>query len=130
MTDNKSGPGATLDLHVLTQGSTVSKPNAFVDLILTSSTYTGKLALPTAIGATPTTTDLSSFLTTDGTLKWDPDSLGFTATLTQFYGVDVQSVPEPSGLLLASLALGICGAFVLYSRRRSAAASEKAPTVA
>ena len=116
ITDSKTGPGATLDIHALTAGSTINKPNAFVDVILTSKTYTGKLALPTATGAIPTTTDISSFLTSPGTLKWDPGGIGFTATLDVFNGFGVQSVPEPSSLVMASLALVTCTAGFLISR--------------
>jgi hypothetical protein len=126
ITDAKSGPGATLDIHAQMSGGTINKPNASADIILTSTTYTGKLALPTAEGATPTTTDISSFLKTPGTLKWDPDGIGFTATLTQFNGFNVQSVPEPSSLVMASLALVTCTAGFLISRRKVAAVAVRA----
>jgi len=125
ITDAKSGPGATLDIHALTAGSTINKPNAFVEVILTSTTYTGKLALPTPIGTTDTTTDISSFLTTPGLLKWDPDGTGLTATLTQFDGFNVQSIPEPSSLLLAGIALATCTAGFLIARRKEAVASRR-----
>jgi hypothetical protein len=119
ITDAKSGPGATLDIHALTAGSTINKPNAFIDVILTSKTYTGKLALPTATGATPTTTDISSFLTSPGLLKWDPDGVGLEATLTNFNGFNVQSIPEPSSQVLASLATTICAVGVVFNRRKN-----------
>ena len=126
ITDSKSGPGATLDIHALTDGSTINKANAFVDIILTSKTYTGKLALPTAIGATPTTTDISSFLTSPGLLKWDPDGIGLTATLTQFNGFGVQSIPEPSSLFLGSIGLAAGTVLGLLSRRKRIAVARTA----
>ena len=109
VTDAKSGPGATLDIHADT---IFTKPNtttgtAFVDLILNSSTYTG-LALPNA-------TTITSFLTSPGTLMWDPDPLGLTATITSFDG---QAVPEPSSWLMGIVAVLICTVGFLISRRK------------
>ena len=58
-------PGATLDLHVSTLGGTgVTKSGAFIDLVLTSSTYVGK--------ALPTSANIGDFLTHTATLTWDP----------------------------------------------------------
>ena len=107
-------PGAKLDLHVSTLGGTgVTKSGAFIDLVLTSSTYVGK--------ALPTSANIGDFLTHTATLTWDPSDTpqGFTATIDQFNG---QTVPEPSSLVLAIVALATCTAGFLISRRKPAGA--------
>jgi len=109
-------PGATLDLHVSTLGGTgVTKSGAFIDLLLTSSTYVGK-ALPTAA-------NIGDFLTKTATLTWDPSGgPAFTGTINMFNGVQTQSVPEPSSLVLAIVAMATCTGGFLISRRKPARA--------
>jgi len=114
-----------MDVHVTTTGGTgVTKPGSFFDLVLTSTTYTGGTALPTATVAGPSTTDISSFLTTKATLVWDPSAADgtaqdFTADITNFNGVDV---PEPSSLVLAIVGMATCTGGFLISRRKAAGA--------
>jgi len=105
----------TMDLHVSTLGGTgVSKSGAFIDLILTSTTYTGGKALPTA-------TTINDFLTKTTTLTWDPPGgPGFTGTINQFNGV--QTIPEPSSLVLSIIGVATCTAGFLISRRKPARA--------
>lgn len=126
-----SGTTTTLDLHAVTFGGTQAggKTNPSVDLILTSTTYTGsgllgKKALPTAgTGAA----SLSAFLTTTGSLKWDPggvgeqQALGFGAILDNFDGI--ATVPEPSSVVLLGVAVATCGTGFAVSRRKRARAS-------
>jgi hypothetical protein len=105
--------GATLDIHAVTlyQQSTGPPPVfATVDVILTSSTYTG-LTLPTS-------TTIASFVNSPGLLIWDPPNQSFTADL---FIIDGQVVPEPSSLVLALLAIGTGAAGFLISRRRGEA---------
>jgi len=85
------------------------KPGAFIDLLLTSQTYVGK--------ALPTSTNIGQFLTTTATLTWDPPGgPGFTGTIDNFNGV--QTVPEPSSLVLAIVAMATCTAGFLWRRSR------------
>jgi hypothetical protein len=105
--------GATLDLHALTIGGSQS-PKAgggFVDMLFTSSTYTGH-ALPQSQAAFD-----SAFATSVATLTWDPNGIGFTATI--FY-IDGLFVPEPSSLGLATVAITICAGAALVRRRKVA----------
>lgn len=103
MAQPKAGE-TTMDIHVLTSGgsppSTKSNP-PFVDLLLTSNTYTGGKALPSTLAT------LGEFLTTTATLTWDGPT--FTGTITAFNGIETQSVPEPSSLVIAVTAMAICG---------------------
>ncbi len=108
--------GATIDIHAVTlyEQSTGPPPVfATADVILTSSTYTG-LALPTS-------TTIGSFVTSPGTLNWDPSGTSFTADL---WMLDGQIVPEPSSLVLALLAMGTCAGGFLIRGRKSHAVSE------
>ena len=106
--------GATLDIHAVTVFEQSAGPPpvfATVDVILNSSTYTG-LTLPTS-------TTISSFVTSPGTLTWDPMSAAFTADL---FIINGQVVPEPSSMVLALVAIGTGAAGFVVSRRRGVAA--------
>jgi hypothetical protein len=110
-----SSPGATLDLRLSTYGGNgVVKPGAFLDLLLTSSTYVGQ--------ALPTSANIGQFFNNTALLTWDPpgDSVteGFQATIFDF-----RAVPEPSSLILAVIAMGTGTAGFLVSRRKAAAIS-------
>ncbi|MFI5457560.1 MAG: hypothetical protein ACHRXM_19125 [Isosphaerales bacterium] len=110
MTAKGSNTPATMDLHVSTVGGPgVVKPGAFIDLTLTSTTYTGGKALPTA-------TTISQFLTNSAALNWDPPggSQGFTGTIDNFNGVQT---PEPSSLVLAIVAMATTGGFLIARRK-------------
>jgi len=112
-------PGATMDLHVSTVGGTgVTKVGAFIDLLLTSQTYVGK--------ALPTSTNIGQFLTNSTTLTWDPPgsqspggSQGFTGYIDNFNGV--QTIPEPSSLVLAIVGMATTAGF-LWRRSRGGVA--------
>jgi hypothetical protein len=108
-----------MDLHVLTSGGSVAplKPDAYVDIVLTSTTYTGSgLAGKNAL---PTTSNIGAFLNNSATLKWDPPGEGFTGYINTLDGV---LVPEPSGLVLATVAMVMCTAGFSISRRKRAGA--------
>jgi hypothetical protein len=121
ITMSKSGSTSKMDLHIATAGGTAeagSKINAAVDLVLTSTTYTGGITLPTA-------TTINSFLLTPASLTWDPPGLGgegFTGYIDIFNG---QTVPEPSSLVLAIVGFATCTGGILISRRKEAGASRK-----
>ncbi len=119
--------GATMDIHAAMTGGTSgpAKPNAFVDLLLTSTTYTG-LALPANQTALQ-----SAFLSAPGHLVWDPPAvtpfdstgtIGFSATIDIFNG---QVVPEPSSMVLAIAAMATCTVGILTCRRKAAAVSQR-----
>jgi hypothetical protein len=125
VTMTKSGSTTKMDLHVATSGGTAeagSKTNAAVDLILTSTTYTGGTTLPNA-------TTISSFLLTPASLVWDPPGAqgepgqGFNGFINVFNGT---TVPEPSSLVLGIVALATCSGGFLITRRRAARAARKA----
>jgi len=109
-----------MDLHVLTSGGSVAplKPGAYVDLILTSTTYTGSgLAGKNAL---PTASNISDFLITSATLKWDPPGEGFTGTINSFDGDP--TTPEPSSLVMAVTAMAACTiGFWIYRRKPAVA---------
>jgi len=90
------------------------------DLILKNPSYMGTAppALPNSAAA------INAFLTTPGTLIWDPPGDKFTASIDNFNG---QTVPEPSGLVLALSAMAVCTAGFLISRRKAAAVSASGP---
>lgn len=126
VTVSKSGSTTTLDLHVATLGGTAeagSKVNASIDVILTSTTYTGGVNLPT------TTAQFLTFATTKATLNWDPlgpqGVEGFYSNNIQVNSINGQSVPEPSSLVLGvgAIATGAAGFFV--SRRKAAQARHR-----
>lgn len=124
VTVSKSGSTTTLDLHVATLGGTAeagSKTNASIDVILTSTTYTGGVNLPT------TAAQFLTFATTKATLNWDPPGAGegFYSNNIQVNTINGQSVPEPSSLVLGvgALATGAAGFFV--SRRKAAQARHR-----
>jgi hypothetical protein len=106
----------TLEVDVSTiGGSGVAKPGAFVELFLTSTTYTGGKTLPTA-------TTIGNFLTTKATLTWDPPGgPSFTADIDNFNGVQV--VPEPSSLVLGLIAMVTGTAGLVISRHERKADS-------
>jgi hypothetical protein len=118
-----SSSGTTLDLKgdtIYKQGLGVTgagPPPAF-DLTLNNPTngggYTsGHLPLPT-------TSTISNFLRTTGSLEWDPHDQNFTAIINEFNGQSV--VPEPSSLVLAILAMLTCTVGFSISRRKPAGA--------
>jgi hypothetical protein len=133
ITMTKSGTTTTLDLHVATLGGTAEagpKGSAFMDLVFTSTNYTGGLALPTS-----GTVFLQDFCTTKAMLTWDPIGpqgvQGFFSDNISGFIVNGQSIPEPSSLVLGLGALATCAAGVLFSRRKAARAlgrSEIAPS--
>jgi hypothetical protein len=116
ITDTASG-GATLDVHCLTIGGSES-PKAgggTVDMLFTAKTYTG-VALPQTQAAFD-----NAFVTNSAanpTLTWDPDGIGFTATISIVDGI---AIPEPSTLALGIFALAICAARYVFVRRAAAA---------
>ncbi len=118
--DTGSG-GATLDVHCLTIGGSES-PKAgggTIDMLFTAKTYSG-VALP----QTQTAFD-NAFAPTSlplPTLTWDPDGIGFTATISIVDGV---SIPEPSTLALGLVALGLCIAGFVIGRRKTASSPQR-----
>jgi hypothetical protein len=101
-----------------------AKTNAFMTLALFSTTYTGGLALPTALNSTPSSASISAFLNVPAQLTWDPgpvsgqqDGQGWLGDIDQFNGL---TIPEPSSFILMSVALATCGAGMAISRRRLA----------
>jgi hypothetical protein len=90
-------------------GTSGTKSGAFVELFLTSTKYT-LTTLPT------TQATLSEFLLTPGRLVWDPPGTpGFEGFINIFNG---NSVPEPSSLVLLSVATAACGIGFVVSRRK------------
>ncbi len=110
--------GATLDIHAVTaaQKTVDNKVEyAYIDLTFTSTTYTGTL-LPT------TTTGLSSFNLSNGSLIWDPggnSGLQGTVGVTGGSLFGPASVPEPSSLTLAFIAVAM-GSVGYFTARRKA----------
>ena len=109
-----STAGTTLDLKgdtVYKQGLGVTGPGpppAF-DLTLNNPTNGGGYTASHLPLPTPST--ISNFISSPGTLAWDPDGQSFVA--------DIYMVPEPSSLILAILALVTCTAGFLVSRQRT-----------
>jgi hypothetical protein len=66
----------------------------------------------------PTSTTINNFVATTGQLAWDPDDQSFTASIPIFINL---SIPEPSSLILGTIALGVCAASLLVSRRQRCA---------
>jgi hypothetical protein len=116
----------TMTIYASTNGGpteATEKSNAFMTLVLASTTYTGGLALPTASGSTPSTASISAFLNIPAQLTWDPNPIGaqqgggqgFGGYINNFNG---QSVPEPSSFILMGVALATGGCVLAISRRR------------
>jgi PEP-CTERM motif len=111
-----SGTTTTMEVLVATTGgSGQGKTGAGVELDFTSTTYTGsgtagRFALPTA-------TNIGAFLSTAGKITWDPGPQGWMGDITEING---QSVPEPSSLVLAGIAMATTGGFLMISRRKAA----------
>jgi hypothetical protein len=117
ITMTPSGGTTTMDIHIATFGGTAeagSKANAFVDLVLTSNSYTGGTALPNTV-------TIGAFLLDSANLIWDPpgiqqnDDEGFTAIINNFNGV---LVPEPPGLVLGAVAMACVGGFLICRRAK------------
>jgi hypothetical protein len=106
--------GATFDLFV-DEINTYGKPSgATLDLLFTSSTYTG-LALPSSSAAFT-----AAFAFTNGKFQWDPGGEGIGGNLNVING---QTVPEPSSLILVVMAMVTCAAASASIARRKAAAT-------
>jgi hypothetical protein len=121
ITDTTSG-GATLDVHCLTVGGSESSKagGGTVDLLFTATTYSG-LALPQNQAAFD-----NAFATSKDprpTLTWDPDGIGFTATISLVDGFFF-SIPEPSTLAMGIIALALCSARFAIVRRKAAGSSQ------
>jgi hypothetical protein len=119
ITMSKSGSITTLDLSVATKGGTAdAKTGASFDLKLTSTSYNAGLALPNS-------TNLADFLANTGNLSWDPGNDDWNSNdignYNEFGGT---SVPEPSSLVLAVIAMATFAGFWI-SRRKTAAALER-----
>ncbi len=120
-----TGGGATLDIHAITAvQKTVNgvTGNAFIDLLFTAAKYSGT-ALPS------TTTSLALFNLSAGVLTWDPMTPSGPEGLTGTVSVDLTqlggpggALPEPSGLVLATIAVTTGSAGFFFSRRKRAAA--------
>jgi hypothetical protein len=108
--------GATLDIHADTTGGAVGKSAAYIDVMFTSTTYTGT--------ALPTSTTISSFLTSPGMFTWDPNpppgqpNYGISGPITEIDGVSV--VPEPSSLFIVVLTIASGAISFLVRRMRRA----------
>lgn len=111
--------GATFDIFA-DLINTAGKTGVTCDILFTSTTYTGT-ALPTS-----STAFAAAFANVKGKFLWDPPgaqggTLGIEADITTIAG---QSVPEPSGLVLAVIGMATCTAgSVIASRRRKAGKS-------
>jgi PEP-CTERM motif len=128
-----SGATTTMTMTIDTYGGTAeagSKTDAYVTLVLTSTTYTGGTALPEAASSgVATDLTINAFFLTTASLTWDPGGpgggggQGFGGTINEFNG---QSVPEPSSFVLMGVATaaGGVGLAVSRQRRRARAASE------
>jgi hypothetical protein len=107
-------------------GSADSKTGASVSLVFKSTTYTGGLALPTtATGST--STSMNTFLNTAASLTWDPGgppALGFYSNNLGNFILNGESVPEPSSLVLAGVALALTSGGYLIRRRRAVRVSQ------
>ena len=124
-----TGGGAKLDIHAITavqkyvSGTSGPTEQAYIDLVFTAAKYSGT-ALPT------TTTTLALFNLTNGVLTWDPmtplgqEGLVGTADtdLTQLGGPGGPITPEPSGLVLAAIAVTTGSAGFFFARRKRPAA--------
>lgn len=90
-----------------------------------SSTH---LNLPVATGSSY---GISNFLSTGGTLSWDPPNLSFAADVSDFQPIaqylppPLPTVPEPSGLLMAALGLTTAAGVSRYARRRGIRAARR-----
>jgi hypothetical protein len=113
----------TMDIHAVTN-VIKNGSNAFIDLILVSTTYTGGLTLPRTVSA------LSQFVILKGSFDWDPtytngsgltEEEGITSIDIVTGGIEGPTtvVPEPSSLALAVLALGTGAGAWLISRRKA-----------
>jgi hypothetical protein len=108
-----TGSTTTTTMQVVLQtagGSADSKTGASVTLTFTSTIYTAGLALPTA-------TTMVDFLATAGKLEWDPGGSSFFSNDLGDYVLNGQSVPEPSSLVLAGIALAAISGGYLIRRR-------------
>jgi hypothetical protein len=115
-----STTGTTLDIKgdtVYKQGLGVTGPGpppAF-DLALFNPTNAGGFSATNL--PLPTSTTITNFVKTTGTLDWDPSGQSFGADITSF---NDQTVPEPTSLVMAVLAILTCTAGCLISRRKPA----------
>jgi len=113
-----TGKGATLTVSadmIATAGKSVTDTTVALVFTSTSATYTG--GLPASMTAFD-----STFAHTTGTFNWDPANVGIGGTITM---IDGFSVPEPSSLVLAIVAMVICSSGLLISRRKAAGALQR-----
>jgi hypothetical protein len=109
-----STAGTTLDLKgdtVYKQGLGVTGPGPPPAFDLTLSNPNNGGGYTASHLPLPTPSTISNFISSPGTLAWDPDGQSFVA--------DIYMVPEPSSLILAILALVTCTAGFLVSRQRT-----------
>ncbi len=112
---SKSGSTVTMEIFASTNGGTgTTKSGAYIELFLTSTTYT-TATLPT------TQAELNEFLTTTAKLVWDPPPISGQGNPPGLDGVvnyfsQTGSVPEPSSFVLAAIAS--CGLGLVISRRK------------
>jgi len=117
-----STSGTTLDLEgdtIYKQGLGITGPGpppAF-DLTLFNPTNGGGFSASNL--PLPTTTTISNFIKTTAILEWDPADQSFGAVITEF---NDQTVPEPSGLVLAIVAMVTWTVGFSISRRKPAGA--------
>jgi hypothetical protein len=109
--------GTTMDIMgdtVYKQGLGVTGPGPppAYDLTLTNPTNAGGYT-PTNLPL-PNATTINNFFVTAGHLGWDPDGQSFDAIITEFNG---QAVPEPSSIVMGSLAIVACAAGTFFRRR-------------
>jgi hypothetical protein len=111
-----SGTTTTMEVIVATSGgSGQGKNGAGVELDFTSTTYTGsgtagRFALPTAA-------NIGAFFSSTGKITWDPGNQGWMGEITNING---QSVPEPSSVVLALIAMATSSGFLMISWRKAA----------
>jgi hypothetical protein len=107
--------GATFDLAMdMVNAAGKGNKDVTLDIKFTSTTYTG-LALPQTGAAFN-----SAFAVSAGTFEWDPKKIEIRSDDLMANGV-----PEPSGLVLASIGMATCAASVLISRRHASAVAER-----
>jgi hypothetical protein len=123
-----SGATTTMTMTIDTYGGTAeagSKTDAFVTMVLTSTSYTGGTALPEPTSSTtPTDLTINAFFLSTASLTWDPGGgpspQGFVGIIDKFNG---QGVPEPSSLILMGVAMATGGIGLAISRRKRSRAS-------
>ena len=111
---SKSGSNTTM---TLTAETSFESGGVFATTIIsfTSSTYTGGLALPSS------TAQINAFVGVPGTLVWDPGGFSLIGTIEipPDFAFGSESVPEPSSLALALIAIATGSAGGLIYRRKA-----------